>query len=383
MPLPPATRLGPYELLAMIGAGGMGEVYRARDTRLGREVAVKVLPEALSLDTDRLRRFEQEARAAGMLHHPNILVIYDIGTQNGLPYLVSELLHGETLRQRQKGTALGARKAIDYALQMARGLAAAHQRGLVHRDLKPDNLFLTNDGLLKILDFGLAKLMEPADPSEKTSAPTVAVATDPGVVMGTPGYMSPEQVRGQPTDHRTDIFSFGLILYELLSGQRAFQGSAPEAMTAILNNDPAELPEAVPPGVRQVVAHCLEKEPSKRFQSARDLSFALSALSQSSGASPIAAARPASTRKWLWLGAAAVLAIAAVGAWQLKRLAAPAAPQSVVTVTTYGGYQVDPSLSPDGSQVAFSWGGEKSDNYDIYVKMIGETNALRLTTDPA
>jgi eukaryotic-like serine/threonine-protein kinase len=323
MPLPPATRLGPYELLAMIGAGGMGEVYRARDTRLGREVAVKVLAEAALLESDRLRRFEQEARAAGMLNHPNILAIYDVGAQDGVPYLVSELLHGETLRQRQKGAALSSRKAIDYALQITRGLAAAHQRGLVHRDLKPENLFLTNDGHLKILDFGLAKLTEPANPSEKSSAPTVAAVTDPGVVMGTVGYMSPEQVRGQPTDHRTDIFTFGAILYEMLTGRRAFTGdSTADVMSAILKEEPPDIPEAkISPGLDRVLRHCLEKRPEDRFESARDLAFALEALSGTSG---IAAEQPvpraAAKKRWLWplVGALNVAALAAVAffAWR-------------------------------------------------------------------
>jgi serine/threonine protein kinase len=298
-------------------SAALGEVYRARDTRLGREVAVKVLPEAVSLDTDRLRRFEQEARAAGMLNHPNILAIYDVGTQDGLPYLVSELLHGETLRQRQKGAALPARKAIDYALQMARGLAAAHQRGLVHRDLKPDNLFLTNDGHLKIFDFGLAKLIEPVDPSEKTSAPTVAAVTDPGVVVGTVGYMSPEQVRGQPTDHRTDIFTLGALLYEMLSGRRAFTGdSAADVMSAILKEEPPEIPEAkISPGLDRVLRHCLEKRAEDRFESARDLAFALEALSGRSaltGARPLPAA--ALKKRWLWL-LLGLLNLAAVAAF--------------------------------------------------------------------
>ncbi|MBI3698063.1 MAG: protein kinase [Acidobacteria bacterium] len=274
------TQLGPYEILAPLGAGGMGEVYRAKDARLGREVAVKVLPAAYAADADRLRRFEQEARAAGALNHPNILTIHDIGMHEGAPYVVSELLEGETLRERMGGAAIPQRKALDYARQIAQGLAAAHAKGIVHRDLKPENLFVTADGRLKILDFGLAKLTQ-AENVSLTSAPTVAAATEPGAVLGTVGYMSPEQVRGKPADHRADIFSFGAVLYEMLAGRRAFGGeSSVEAMNAILKEDPPEL--VLPPGLDRIVRHCLEKSPEERFQSARDLAFDLEAVSGSS-----------------------------------------------------------------------------------------------------
>src|SRR5438128_7342702 len=245
MTLSPDTRLGPYETIAPLGAGGMGEVYRARDTKLGRDVAVKVLPSTFSADTDRLRRFEQEACAAGALNHPNILVIHHIDTYEGSPYIVSELLEGETLRDRLHGGALPQRKAIDYSLQVAHGLAAAHEKGIVHRDLKPENIFVTNDGRVKILDFGLAKLTGAGDADQsQTDVPTRRVDTDPGIVMGTVGYMSPEQLRGRRADHRSDIFSFGAILYEMLSGRRAFHGeSTADTMSAILRQDPPELSE--------------------------------------------------------------------------------------------------------------------------------------------
>ncbi|HXM77018.1 MAG TPA: serine/threonine-protein kinase, partial [Thermoanaerobaculia bacterium] len=217
MTLSPGTRLGPYEVLAPLGSGAMGEVYRARDTRLEREVAVKVLPASFSADPDRLRRFDQEARAASALNHPNILAIYDVGTHDGAPYVVSELLEGGTLRERL-GSPLPARKAVDYGIQIAQGLAAAHEKGIVHRDLKPENLFVTKDGRVKILDFGLAKLTRPETAAGSlTDVPTLTAGTEPGVVMGTVGYMSPEQVRGQPADHRSDIFAFGSVLYEMLS----------------------------------------------------------------------------------------------------------------------------------------------------------------------
>ena len=243
MTLPAGTRLGPYEILSPLGAGGMGEVYRARDSRLQRDVAVKVLPPGLSSDPDRLRRFEQEARAAGVLNHPNILAIHDIGSHDGAPYVVSELLEGETLRERMGGSALPPRKALEIAVQIARGLAAAHDRGIVHRDLKPENLFVTRDGHVKILDFGLAKLTLPeeAEPAAMTSLPTTPAETEPGKILGTASYMSPEQVRGQPADHRSDLFAFGAILHEMLSGKRAFRReTAVETMNAILKEEPPD-----------------------------------------------------------------------------------------------------------------------------------------------
>ena len=238
------TQLGPYEVLSPLGAGGMGEVYRAKDARLGREVAVKVLPRGLATAPDRLRRFEQEARAAGMLNYPNIMAIYDIGTHEGSPYLVSELLEGETLRDRMGGKPLSVRKSVDYGLHTARGLAAAHEKGIIHRDLKPENIFVTKDGRIKIFDFGLAKLTLPELPraiGDQDS--TVADQTIPGAILGTVGYMSPEQVRGQSADHRSDIFSFGAILYEMISGNRAFRRETPaETMTAILHGPVCHAP---------------------------------------------------------------------------------------------------------------------------------------------
>ncbi len=279
----PNTTIAQYTIVSKIGEGGMGEVWRARDSKLGRDVAIKVLPPSLSENEDRLRRFEQEAQAAGALNHPNILVIYHIGTHEGAPYIVSELLEGETLRDRMAGAALPQRKAIDYALQIAKGLAAAHEKGIVHRDIKPDNVFVTNDGRVKILDFGLAKLTGASETQSQTEVPTRKVNTDPGTVMGTMGYMSPEQLKGQHVDHCSDIFSFGAILYEMLSGKRAFRGdSMAETMSAILREDPPDLSETnktVSPALERVVRHCLEKNPAERFHSARDLAFAIESLS--------------------------------------------------------------------------------------------------------
>jgi serine/threonine protein kinase/Tol biopolymer transport system component len=286
MMLVAGTKLGRYEIRSKIGEGGMGEVYLARDTQLGRDVAVKVLPSMYSDDADRLHRFEQEACAASALSHPNILSIYDVGTHDGSPYVVSELLQGQTLRQRISGTTLAQKRAIDYALQITHGLAAAHERGIVHRDLKPDNLFITNDGRVKILDFGIAKLTQPEGNTSQTDIPTRRVDTDPGVVMGTVGYMSPEQIRGKGVDHRSDIFSFGAILYEMLSGHRAFHGeSAADTMSAILKEDPPNLSDTnqrISPALERLVNHCLEKNPESRFHSASDLAFALEAISGTS-----------------------------------------------------------------------------------------------------
>jgi serine/threonine protein kinase len=266
------TKLGRYEIRAKIGEGGMGEVYRARDTKLNRDVAVKVLPAAFSADADRLRRFEQEAQAASALNHSNIIAVYDFGEHDGAPYVVSELLEGETLRDRMFGGALSARTATEYACQIAQGLAAAHGRGIVHRDLKPENIFVTQPGGVKILDFGLAKLIEPiTSGAGQTDVPTRQINTGAGSTVGTVGYMSPEQVRAERVDHRSDIFSFGVVLYEMLAGQRAFRsGSAVETLNAILEKEPTELSQLnpnIPPGLERVVQRCLEKKPERRFQS--------------------------------------------------------------------------------------------------------------------
>jgi len=283
MPLAPGTQLGPYEIISPLGAGGMGEVYRARDTRLNRDVAIKILPTLFSDDAQGLDRFKREARILSTLNHSNLLTIYDVGSQTGVHYLVSELLDGQALRHRIQEGKISARKALDYAAQIATGLAAAHQKGVVHRDLKPENIFVTVDGRVKILDFGLAKQRVPGD-SERTA--TLDSATEPGTVMGTVGYMSPEQVRGDATDSRSDIFSFGAILYEMLTGTRAFKaGSSVETMHAILREDPPEIVASdskISPGAERVMRRCLEKAPEERFQSARDLAFSLESLSGSS-----------------------------------------------------------------------------------------------------
>src|SRR6266567_3051617 len=287
MSLSQGTKLGRYEIRSKIGEGGMGEVYRARDEKLNRDVAIKVLPASLSQDQDRLRRFEQEAQAAGALNHPNILAVHDVGMHDGSPYVVSELLEGEELREQLNDGSLPQRKALDYAQQIAQGLAAAHERGITHRDLKPENLFITTDGRVKILDFGLAKLRPLRNESVSSEIDTRKQITDPGTVMGTVGYMSPEQVRGVNADHRSDIFSFGSILYEMLAGQRAFRrDTMAETMTAILKEEPPELSETnakISLPLEKIVRRCLEKKPEGRFHSASDLAFAIEALSAPSG----------------------------------------------------------------------------------------------------
>ena len=368
MSLAAGTQLGPYEVMDLLGAGAMGEVYRARDTRLRRQVAVKVLPAAIGSDPARLKRFEQEARAAGALNHPNIVAIHDVGHESGSPYVVSELLEGETLRDRMGGMPLPARKVMDYAIQIARGLAAAHEKGIVHRDLKPDNIFLTRDGGVKILDFGLAKLGRAPfghNLEDGVSAATCDPHTEEGTVLGTVGYMSPEQVRGENADHRSDIFSFGAVLYEMLTGQRAFKGrSAVETLNAILKEDPPQMTVAnppLPPALERIVYHCLEKNTAQRFQSAHDLAFDIEALSSpgsgprtalAAGESPWQRARPA-------LLAALIMALPAAG-FLLAR-AAPHHPNPEYQRLTFRrGTVYGARFAPDG-QVVYSaaWDGRK------------------------
>jgi hypothetical protein len=337
----------------------MGEVYRARDTRIGREVALKVLPASYSADPDRLRRFEQEARAAGALNHPNVLTLHDVGRHDGTPYIVSELLDGETLRAKLSRGPLSVAKALDYAVQIARGLAAAHDRGIVHRDLKPENVFVTRDERVKILDFGIAKLIEPERPEQGIDEVATATrGTEAGEVVGTAGYMSPEQVRGRPADHRSDFFSFGAILHEMLTGRRTFQGeSGVETMNAVLKGEPSPIVEAnpqVPLLLERIVRRCLEKSPESRFQSARDLAFALEAT-EGSRRPPVLKAK----RGIVWALVALAAATAVIPIVILRRrdpeerrpLRASILPPENTSFVTGG--QVHPALSPDGRRIAF------------------------------
>ena len=364
--LQPGTQLGPYKIVSVIGAGGTGQVYRAVDTRLGREVAVKVLSPAFSQDREQLRRFEQEARAAGMLNHPNILAIYDIGDEAGCRFIVSELLEGESLRARIREGAIAPRKAIEYAVQVARGLATAHEKGIVHRDLKPENLFVTRDGQVKILDFGLVKLAANRFAAGDEDSVTLQPGnTEPGVILGTVGYMAPEQVRGGSGDQRSDLFAFGAILYEMLAGNRAFRGdSAVEALNAILKDEPADLLEAnpsLPAALDRIVRHCLEKNPNERFQSARDLAFDLSSLSgltsQTSGLIPHFRIRP---RRFivpaLLVGA---LAAVAAGAFMLGQRHGRLPPPLFRRLTYRSGTIVSARFAPDGQTFFYGarWGG--------------------------
>ena len=298
----------------------MGEVYRARDKKLDRDVAIKVLPQTVANDPDVLARFEREAKAVAALSHPNILAIHDFGSQDGTAYAVMELLEGETLRGKLDAGPIPQKQAVDYALQVAKGLSAAHEKGIVHRDLKPENLFVTKDGHLKILDFGLAKKVEAVSPEQQTSAPTGSGHTEAGTVMGTMGYMSPEQVRGLPADHRSDIFSFGTILYEMLSGKKAFKrDTASDTMAAILLQEPPELTQSgrnISPALDHIVKHCLEKDRDNRFQSARDIAFNLSEQSSSSvvnGASGVQLAAPPARKSKVLVAVAAVVVLAALG----------------------------------------------------------------------
>ena len=326
MTLQAGNRLGAYEILSPLGAGGMGEVYRARDAKLDREVAIKVLPQSVAADPDTLARFEREAKAVAALSHPNILSIFDFGRHQEVAYVVTELLDGETLRGKLDAGPVSQRQSVDYGLQIAKGLSAAHDRGIVHRDLKPENVFVMKDGHVKILDFGLAKRIDAAKPGEVTGAATVDGQTEPGKVMGTVGYMSPEQARGLPVDHRSDIFSLGAILYELLSGRRAFKkDTTGDTLAAIIRDDPPELTATgrnVSPALDHIVKHCLEKDRDNRFQSAKDIAFALSEASGPMTVTSGVQALPAPAagkRRLLAAAAAVVVVLAAAGIFLMRR----------------------------------------------------------------
>jgi len=402
MPLPPGTRLGPYEIVSPLGAGGMGEVYRAKDARLNRDVAIKVLPELLATDANRRERFEREAKAVAALSHPNIINVFDTGLhdpstlrdpqgrpeqsrgatgsgQAAHPYVVMELLDGETLRERLVGGALPVRKAVEIAVQIARGLGAAHDKQIVHRDLKPENIFILRDGQVKILDFGLAREMTPNSGATETRA----AITDAGVAMGTVGYMAPEQIRAQPVDGRTDLFAFGAVLFEMLSGVRAFKReTAAETMTAILKEDVPDLIGAnaqIPPSLDRIARHCLEKHPAERFQSARDVAFALDALSGSRGESvTVAAASAGSTRRrWLpvTIGLAGVLVVAAT--YGVGRLAAPNVVTPEFTRLTFRRGPISSARLAPGSDTivyAAAWDGPT----EMYSTRPGSADSLKL-----
>jgi eukaryotic-like serine/threonine-protein kinase len=366
MPLASGTKLGHYEILSPIGAGSMGEVYRARDTQLDRDVAIKVLPEFVSTDRDRLLRFEREAKSAAALNHPNILAVYQMGTYLGMPYLVSELLEGKTLTETARRGPLPLRKVIDYAVQIARGLGAAHEKGIIHRDLKPDNLFVTKDGRVKILDFGLAKLMQP----KESIASVAATITLPGMALGTVGYMAPEQVRGLNTDQRADIFALGAILYELVTGTQSFQRpTSADTMSAILNEElPAISPRSpeTPAALERVIRRCLEKDPAQRFQSASDLAFALEALSDPtlsspSGIHPIVQAEKRSPYL-VWIAAAAIVLIGGIALVYFLIQPASVPVLSNYVQLTHDGQQKS-LLGTDGARIYLSLGEVRSGSF--------------------
>jgi eukaryotic-like serine/threonine-protein kinase len=391
-----AKQISHYHIISPLGAGGMGEVWRARDTRLNRDVAIKFLPVAFAEDPHRLRRFEQEARATSALNHPNILTIFDTGLQDGAPYLVAELLDGAELRDHLKNGAIPPRKAIEYAGQIAAGLAAAHEKGIVHRDLKPENLFITNDGRVKILDFGLAKLNTQGTIPADSQADTQRKMTDPGTVLGTVGYMAPEQVRAQEADHRADIFAFGVILYEMLSGRRPFSGeSSIEVMNAILKDEPPDLSETntkISPQLEKIVRRCLDKKPERRFQSASDLGFALDALSTPSGAgltapTNVLEAKPHSGWRdriaWIVAGIAVLVALSALtGLAYYRRLQGTSVTGQVATLAFAApqnlsfdnGFNDALVVSPDGQKLAFT-GRAADGKRQLWVRPLNSTDA--------
>jgi eukaryotic-like serine/threonine-protein kinase len=380
------ARLGSYEIVASLGAGGMGEVYRARDPRLDRQVAIKILAAQLAADPVALMRFEREALSVAKLSHPNILSIFEFGQDAGRTFVVTELVDGETLRARLRRGALPARRAVAYALQIARGIAAAHARGIVHRDLKPENVMITRDDQIKILDFGLAK---PAESSPKEVTRAAGVATTAGTLVGSSGYMAPEQARCLEVDHRADIFAFGAVLYEMLSGEYAFTGqTAADTMIAVLTKDPPDLDTSrlsISPGLDRIVGRCLEKSPDLRFQSATDLAFALESLSAVSTASSPPVDTAAVVRRapaaWLPWTVAALAIAAAAFSWWLKSGGNPEPHWDYFTrITEAAGEETSPTLSPDGSTVVYAM--RATGGWDLYSQRIGGRNATPVVNDP-
>jgi eukaryotic-like serine/threonine-protein kinase len=393
MALAPGTRLGPYEIIAPLGAGGMGEVYQAHDSRLSREVALKILPDQLGADTERRARFEREARAAAQIHHPNILSVLDVGTEDSTPYIVTELLEGDTLRERLRSGPIPTRKAVEYGAKIARGLGAAHEKGITHRDIKPENIFLCTDGQVKILDFGLARATAP-EAAESDS--TLSLRTGTGIVLGTASYLSPEQARGQSIDGRSDIFSLGTVLYEMLAGQRPFLGdSFADLLTSILREDPPPLPASakVSPALERIIRRCLEKSPAERFQSARDLAFQLESLdssltsdSQLKGLPEIPEApeppKRSSLLPWL-LAACFALSTLCTFWWYRFHVATSAVPDHVEfeRLTDFVGMEETPAFSPDGKSIAFV--SDTSGMRQIYIRLLAGGPPLQLTHDAA
>jgi serine/threonine protein kinase len=382
-------QLGSYQIQSLLGAGGMGVIYKGRDIRLNRPVAMKVLPRDKVSDPERKKRFVQEAKAASALNHPNIITIYDIGNQDGVDFIVMEYVQGNTLDQRIPRKGIKLNQAIKIAIHIADALSRAHAAGIIHRDLKPSNVMLTDDGLVKVLDFGLAKLTEVG--GEGREAVTRESLTEEGMIIGTVSYMSPEQAEGKRVDARSDIFSFGAVLYEMLSGQKAFEGDTKmSTLAAIVKQEPKpinQLVSDIPLELEKIINRCLRKDPARRVQHMGDVKLELEDLKEELSSGELADTQPATRPAWRrWIRAGVVLAALAilVGVSLFRStVRKPAGAPRVVPLTSYRGSEVDPSFSPDGNQVVFSWNGEKEDNFDIYVKLIGAANAVRLTTDPA
>jgi len=393
--IPLGGRISHFDILEKLGEGGMGAVYKARDHRLDRLVAIKVLSEKAAATPERQARFMQEAKTASALNHPHIVTIYEIDMAGDLMFIAMEYIEGRTLEQLIPQKGLRFIDALRYAIPAADALAAAHAIGIVHRDVKPSNIMVSAKGIVKVLDFGLAKLMSrgvPRSAAAGADADATVTAnlrdTEAGSILGTVAYMSPEQAEGKEIDARSDIFSFGVMLYEMLTGRRPFAGDTKlSTLAAIVNQEPrpaTQLVEGLPSELDRVLARCLRKDPARRFQTMADLKVALEELKEESDSGRLTAGAPVPARKrtWLWAAAGALIVLALAGAWLLRRPAS-GPPEALVPVTTYPGSELYPSFSPDGRQIAFSWNGESGDNRDIYVKLVGETSALRLTTDPA
>jgi Tol biopolymer transport system component/tRNA A-37 threonylcarbamoyl transferase component Bud32 len=393
--IPLGGRISHFDILEKLGEGGMGAVYKARDHRLDRLVAIKALSEKVAGTPERQARFIQEAKTASALNHPHIVTIYEIDLAGDLMFIAMEYIEGRTLEQLIPQKGLRFTDALRYAIPAADALAAAHAIGIVHRDVKPSNIMVSAKGVVKVLDFGLAKLTSRGMPRSVAAGAeadaTVTVTnrdTEAGSILGTVAYMSPEQAEGKEIDARSDIFSFGVMLYEMLTGRRPFAGDTKlQTLAAIVNQEPRparQLVEGLPSELDRVLARCLRKDPARRFQTMADLKVALEELKEESDSGRLTAGVPVPARKrtWLWAAAGALMVLALAGAWLLREPAS-APPEALVPVTSYPGSESSPSFSPDGKQIAFTWNGEKGDNYDIYVKLVGEANALRLTTDPA
>ncbi len=369
-----------YRIVEKLGEGGMGVVYKAHDTRLNRAVALKILPPGLVEDAERRRRFKQEAQAASALNHPGIVTVYDIGETDGTLFIAMEHVAGKTMEELIPGDGMGVPEALKYAIQIADAFARAHAAGIVHRDLKPGNLMVREDGLVKVLDFGLAKLTETGDLRDDTTV-SMGPQTLQGTILGTPAFMSPEQAAGETVDARSDIFSFGAVLYEMVTGRRAFRGDSQVAtVAAVLSREPEPLPPRVPPELAKVILRCLRKDRARRYQSMADLKVALEDSREESVSD--SEARAPSPRRWMWVALPAIALIAGLLVWLARREPKSSAPLRAVSLTTLTGVERYPSFSPDGNHVAFTWTGPKQDNPDIYVQQIGSGSPLRLTDRP-